>query len=181
MKKLHNAYFLIPAIFTIPGSLLILVTLNISNNKILVYILIFFCEIFVWTNVGPISALAITVIPVEIRARSAGMQAVVIHILGDIISPPIIGLISDRTHSLRTGLQITWMALLVSGIYWGAGYYFLPHINMSSEIPKEAADSDSLTYSEIFFGCCGVKPSAPEIKDNDEVNEDHADRVPLLC
>ena len=63
------------------------------------------------------------------------MQILLQHLLGDIISPPIIGAISDGTGQLRNGLQICWVALIFSGVCWGAGYFFLK--------PVEAADSKS--------------------------------------
>ena len=37
------------------------------------------------------------------------------HVLGDLVSPPLIGYFSDTTGSLQVALQMTWIAVLVSG------------------------------------------------------------------
>jgi len=123
--KVKNAYFLVPALFTIPATVLILLVVNVTNSLSAVIIFLFLGNVLVWTYTGPISAIAISVIPPRLRARSAGLLIFFQHILGDIISPPIIGAISDSTGSLQRGMQLTWIFLGVSGvIYWG-GYQFL--------------------------------------------------------
>lgn len=75
------------------------------------------------------SAVSINVIPPRLRARSCGLLIFVQHVLGDIISPPLIGAISDSTGSLQLALQMTWIAVLISGLWWWVGYYFLIPLN----------------------------------------------------
>lgn len=72
------------------------------------------------TYLAPISAISITCIPPHLRSKSCAVQIFLQHILGDVISPPIIGAISDYS-SLQTGLQLTWIAFLVSAILWYLG------------------------------------------------------------
>lgn len=86
------------------------------------------------------------------------------HILGDIISPPIIGAISDGTGSLQNGLQLTWVAIMVAGMFWFAGYYFLPPLNLaatgsegsSSRIESTEIQRPAVTYRDIL--CGGTEP-----------------------
>ena len=98
-------------------------------------------------------------------ARAGGLSIFILHVLGDLLSPPIIGYISDSTHSLQTGLQITWIAVLVTGAYWGAGYYFLPALPLMKDLiqeniipqdgsPNAGTQDYSLTYGEILCGDC---------------------------
>ena len=94
-----------------------------------------------------------------IIARAGGLSIFILHILGDLISPPIIGYISDRTHSLQTGLQVTWIAVIVTGLYWFAGYYFLPALPLMNELTRDNTTQDekadhSLTYREAIGGDC---------------------------
>jgi MFS transporter, Spinster family, sphingosine-1-phosphate transporter len=70
--KVKSAYFLIPALFTIPAAVFLLLAVNISNNLGAVTVLLFIAEIFTWTYLAPISALSINVMRPELRARSCG-------------------------------------------------------------------------------------------------------------
>lgn len=179
--KIKSAYFLIPGIFSIPSGILLLFAVNISDNFALVSILLLLAEISVWTYLAPISALSITVIPPRLRARSCGkemsytqmispfvcsyettflvlylgLQIFFQHILGDIISPPIIGAISDSTHSLRNGLQICWIATFISGAFWFCGYYFLdplptPFDAKAQANRKQISDSTTSLSQELI-------------------------------
>merc|ERR1711959_861424 len=71
-------------------------------------------------------------------------------------SPTIVGAISDKTGSLRTGLQVSWAAIAASGLFWGAGYYFCaplptaltPKSGTSSKGPAACAP----TFASILLG-----------------------------
>jgi hypothetical protein len=79
-----------------------------------------------------------------LRVISSGVAIFCQHILGDIISPPIIGALSDSTGSLQTALQCTWIALFVSAAWWLAGWYFLEPLKV-----EEKATHD-MTYRGIL-------------------------------
>ena len=55
-----------------------------------------------------------------------------------------LGAISDSS-SLRKGLQITWIFLLISGVVWYLGYVYLPPL----EIDKDSSNQTA-SYSDIF-------------------------------
>ena len=123
-----SAYFLVPALFVFPATLCMLLVVNIKNNMGAAATLLFFGNVLTWTYTAPISSVSITVIPPRLRATSCGVLIFLQHILGDIISPPIIGAISDSTGSLRDGLQIAWIALGLSGVVWAMGWALLPDL-----------------------------------------------------
>ena len=123
-----SAYFLVPALFVFPATLCMLLVVNIQHNMGAAATLLFFGNVLTWTYTAPISSVSITVIPPRLRATSCGVLIFLQHILGDIISPPIIGAISDKTGSLRDGLQIAWIALGLSGVVWALGWAFLPDL-----------------------------------------------------
>ena len=63
---------------------------------------------------------------------------------------------SDRTHSLQLALQMTWIGVLISGLWWGAAFYFLPPLPISLEISKSAcvvptATVQKATYCSLFL------------------------------
>ena len=51
-----------------------------------------------------------------------------IHCFGDAFSPQIIGVVSDRTHSLRLALGLTIVTLIFSAIILRAGARFAPRL-----------------------------------------------------
>ena len=69
----------------------------------------------VW-YVGPILAALHDVVPPNSRGTATGVYFLVIHLLGDAISPPIVGYIGDRTGSMRTGLIVATVVLAFAGI-----------------------------------------------------------------
>jgi hypothetical protein len=48
-------------------------------------------QIMFWTCQAPISVVSLNVVPPHLRARSQGVLIFLQHVLGDIISPPMIG------------------------------------------------------------------------------------------
>jgi MFS family permease len=138
--RVKSSYFLVPAIFTLPAAALLMLAVNFPQPVGLNLALIFTGELFVWTNIAPINSITVTSVPPRLRSRASGLCIFIQHMLGDIISPPIIGAISDATGSLKTGLQVTWMAVVVSGICWWAGYAFCAPLDISSQ----GEDTDGL-------------------------------------
>jgi predicted MFS family arabinose efflux permease len=76
--------------------------------------------LLMFVNVGPLNAAMANVLPAQIRGRGFGVNVVAIHLLGDAVSPPAIGAVSDRI-----GLQIPVLAtgalLAVAGLVLLAG------------------------------------------------------------
>jgi hypothetical protein len=106
--------------------LLLFLAINIPRPLGLNCVLIILAEVCVWTYIAPISAVSMSAVPPRLRARSSGLQIFVQHVLGDVISPPILGAVSDAAGSLQTALQLTWLALLLNAAVWVAAYWFLP-------------------------------------------------------
>jgi MFS family permease len=131
--RVKSSYFLIPAIFTVPATAFIMLGINFPQSLALNLVFIFVGELFVWTNIAPINSITITSIPPRLRSRASGLCIFLQHMLGDVISPPIIGAISDSTGSLKTGIQVTWMAIAVSGVCWWVGYAFCSPLDISLE------------------------------------------------
>ncbi len=77
-----------------------------------------FCLFF---NTGPTNTILANVTHPTIRASAFALNILVIHALGDAISPPIIGFINDTTGDMTFGfLTVSFMCLLAS-MLWAAG------------------------------------------------------------
>mmetsp|Transcript_70934 Transcript_70934/g.148385 ORF Transcript_70934/g.148385 Transcript_70934/m.148385 type:complete len:499 (-) Transcript_70934:602-2098(-) len=125
-QHFSNAGFLVPSLFMIPAAILCLLCLDLPIPAGATYGVLLAAETCLWVHTSPMANISVTSIRVELRAQASGLQIFLTHVLGDVISPPIIGVISDKSHSLRSAMQITWVALFLASIVWMLGYCCLP-------------------------------------------------------
>eukprot|EP00929_Paragymnodinium_shiwhaense_P023370 TRINITY_DN14644_c0_g1_i5.p1 TRINITY_DN14644_c0_g1~~TRINITY_DN14644_c0_g1_i5.p1 ORF type:complete len:458 (-),score=39.75 TRINITY_DN14644_c0_g1_i5:127-1500(-) len=130
-KRIRSAFFLVSAMYAVPGAIFCYLAVNLLHSDLISLFCLLMTEVCAFTHMAPLRAATITVVPVSLRARSSGLQILLTHVLGDVISPPLVGLISDATGSLQTGLQLCWMAFLLSGFYWWLAYRFLSPLPVS--------------------------------------------------
>ena len=71
-------------------------------------------------NTGPANTILANVTRSDIRATAFAINILVIHLLGDVISPPLIGLTAD-VSSLHTAFLITSLMILLGGGLWVLG------------------------------------------------------------
>lgn len=90
----------------------------LTNKTHSVYITaIVIAELLIFMSTGPVnSAIVNAVAPAE-RATAVGMSIFVMHLVGDIPSPPLIGKISDAT-SLEHAFLIVPVAIVIGGVIW---------------------------------------------------------------
>jgi MFS family permease len=79
-----------------------------------------FCLFF---NTGPSNAALANITPPAIRATAFALNILIIHAFGDVASPLLIGIISDR-YQMNAAFLLVSMMFLVSGAFWlwGARY-----------------------------------------------------------
>jgi MFS family permease len=86
--------------------------------------LIFLTELCVFLNTGPSNAALANVTPPAIRASAFAVNIFLIHLLGDAISPPLIGWVSGRFHdamnrdNMNAGFLCVSAAILIAGVVW---------------------------------------------------------------
>jgi MFS transporter, Spinster family, sphingosine-1-phosphate transporter len=74
-------------------------------------------ELLLFVSTGPINSAIINLVAPEMRATAVAASIFTIHALGDVPSPALLGLISDRT-SLAQAVLIIPVAVLVGGVIW---------------------------------------------------------------
>ncbi len=74
-------------------------------------------QVLLFASTGPINAATVNIVAPTMRATALAAQILVMHVLGDVPSPPLIGYISDRS-SLGTAVLIVPAAILICGILW---------------------------------------------------------------
>lgn len=69
-------------------------------------------------STSPINVALLDTIPAEFRTSAMAIAIFLIHILGDAISAPLIGYLSDVTGSLRSGILLCLPMIFVSAFFW---------------------------------------------------------------
>ena len=91
----------------------------------LFFIAMALCELSLFLSVSPTNAAIMLSVPVMVRANAMAVSIFAIHLFGDLVSPPLIGSISDHTgggaSGLQLGLYLLPAALAVSAVVWGRG------------------------------------------------------------
>jgi MFS family permease len=102
-------------------------------------------------NYGPAYAILTNVTAPRIRAAALAVNTTLIHLLGDIPSPPVMGAISDLVrgsgataaaiqHGLFWGLAATVPTLVASGLFFWLG---VPHLEKDQEAVLRELQSDA--------------------------------------
>jgi hypothetical protein len=86
---------------------------------------LFAAEFFLFLNTGPLNAAICNSVSAAVRSSAIALNLFQIHMLGDTFSPTIIGKIADLS-SLRLGLGLTLITLILSGVLLFAGARFAP-------------------------------------------------------
>jgi MFS family permease len=88
--------------------------------------LIFLAEFCLLLNTGPSSAVIANVTRPSIRASAFAINILAIHLLGDAVSPPLVGWITDLAGgNMNVGFTAISAAIGVSGVLWLYGARYL--------------------------------------------------------
>ncbi len=74
-------------------------------------------QVLLFASTGPINAATVNVVPPTMRATALAAQILIIHLFGDVPSPPLIGVISDAA-SLGQAVLIVPVAIAIGGLFW---------------------------------------------------------------
>ncbi len=70
---------------------------------------------------APINAVILNSVDAGARAFAVGMSTMIVHALGDVPSPWLVGAVSDGTGSLTQGLVLVPAGFAVAALVWGLG------------------------------------------------------------
>jgi MFS family permease len=86
---------------------------------------LFLAQFFLWFYNGPINTIIANCVPSALRARAFAFSILMIHLLGDAISPTIVGAGSDRM-GLARAIQLVPIAMAVGALIWLYAWRRLP-------------------------------------------------------
>lgn len=116
LPRTKQSYLWVSGIATLLAAPLTLVGL-MAREKMVYLTAIIIAEVLIFMCTGPVnSAILNAVSPME-RATAVGLSVFIMHFLGDIPSPPIIGMLSDR-YSLEKGVLVVPGAIAIAGLIW---------------------------------------------------------------
>ncbi|HUB24342.1 MAG TPA: MFS transporter, partial [Tepidisphaeraceae bacterium] len=117
--RLPGSYFLVSAAGMAVGFPIFLVMLYTPFP--LAWVLIFLTCFCLFFNTGPTSAILANVTHPQVRATAFAVNIFIVHLLGDAISPEIIG----RFNNLRSGFIFVSGMMLLGAFLWFWGARFL--------------------------------------------------------
>lgn len=80
--------------------------------------LIFGACFCLFVSTGPSNTILANVTHPMMRASAFALNILIIHALGDVISPMVIGAVADKTGSMNTAFLVVSGAILLSGVLW---------------------------------------------------------------
>ncbi|MCX4247283.1 spinster family MFS transporter [Paraliomyxa miuraensis] len=85
------------------------------------FALAFVAELLLFLNTGPLNAVMVGCVPASMRVQAVAVYVFFIHAFGDAISPPLMGLISERWN-LALAVGSVAIPIVVGGVVllWGA-------------------------------------------------------------
>jgi MFS family permease len=100
-----------------------------AGSLTLTYALFFLGMLLLFINTSPVNALTVSSLPASVRATGVALNVLLIHLLGDAISPELVGRRSEALHAvglaaggaLARAMLIAVPAILLSGAFlWWA-------------------------------------------------------------
>lgn len=123
LKRTSRAYFIVSGLGLLLGTPFAIAGLSAGTLNVSVALL-FIAELLLFLNMGPLNAIIVNVSEPHARSMAFAANMLVIHALGDAVSPAVIGLWSDR-FGLRPALIAACFALTVAAgfCFWGTRHY----------------------------------------------------------
>jgi MFS transporter, Spinster family, sphingosine-1-phosphate transporter len=118
LRYTRQAYLWVSAVATLLALPLALACLAFASPWVF-YSALVGAELLLFMSTGPINSVIVTLVAPGQRASAVALSVLAIHALGDVISPPLIGSVSDRT-SLGDAVLLVPVAVGVSGALWVA-------------------------------------------------------------
>ena len=97
------------------------------------WILIFLTCFCLFFNTGPTNTILANVTHPSIRPVGFALNIFVIHALGDVLSPVVIGLLNDRYGDMNKSFLIVGFIFLAAGVFWMIGIRYLQRDTLIAE------------------------------------------------
>lgn len=118
-RRSHQAFLWMSGIVTLIAAPLVWLALTTESN-LWYWISMIAAQLCLWLSVGPVNAAIINLSAPSVRATAFALSILTIHLLGDAISPPLIGLLSG-IRSLESAMTIVPASIALAAGLWMYG------------------------------------------------------------
>jgi MFS transporter, Spinster family, sphingosine-1-phosphate transporter len=105
----------------------------LAHSPVLIFAAVAGAQFCIFLNNGPLNAAIVSAVPGDVRSFAVGVSVFAYHALGDAISPPLIGLVADRS-SLGTAILLNAIPIALGGVLLVVGAKLLGH---PLSVPKD--------------------------------------------
>jgi predicted MFS family arabinose efflux permease len=115
-KYSRQAFLWLSGIATLVAAPFVWMALT-TKSPVLYLICMVAAQLLMFLSTGPINAAIVNLVLPTMRASAIALSVFAIHVLGDALSPYLIGAISDAA-SLGEALKMVPVAVVISGVVW---------------------------------------------------------------
>jgi MFS family permease len=130
LPRMKSSYYLVSAISMALGVPVMIVALFVKGRAMVPAIGL--AAFFLLLNTSPLNAAVINSVDAHIRATAIAVNIFVIHILGDVPSPTMMGWVADK-RSLQAAFVLPVIAMAISAAILFYGMRFAPPLRIGKE------------------------------------------------
>lgn len=116
LRYTSRAYLIVSGVATLLATPAVVVAL-VARDRAVFLPAVVIGELLIFMCTGPINSAIVSYVSPSQRATAMGAAIFVMHVLGDIPSPPLIGFLSDRS-SLDEAVLLVPVSILISALIW---------------------------------------------------------------
>jgi len=126
LRRMKSSYYLVSAASMALGVPVMIVALFVKGRAMIPAIAL--AAFFLLLNTAPLNAAVINSVDAHIRATALAVNIFIIHILGDVPSPTMMGWVADR-RSLQAAFILPVIAMVISAVILFYGMKFAPAVS----------------------------------------------------
>jgi MFS transporter, Spinster family, sphingosine-1-phosphate transporter len=130
LPRMKGAYYFVSAISMALGVPFMIVALFNPGRLMLPAIAI--AAFLLLFNTSPLNAAVVNSVGAHIRATAIAFNIFILHLLGDVPSPTLMGWVADK-HSLQAAFILPVIAMVISSIILFLGVRFAPPVALESQ------------------------------------------------
>jgi predicted MFS family arabinose efflux permease len=138
LPRMRSSYYLVSAVSMALGIPFMIVALFAKGAIMVPAISV--AAFFLLLNTSPLNAAVMNSVGAHIRATAIAVEIFIIHILGDVPSPTMMGWVADR-RSLQMAFILPVIAMAISAAILFYGMRFAPALRLPGESPESQVPS----------------------------------------
>ena len=142
LRRTKTAYYLVSAASMALGVPVMIVALFMRGPAMVPAIAV--AAFFLLLNTSPLNAAVINSVGAHVRATAIASNIFIIHILGDVPSPTMMGWVADR-RSLQAAFVLPVVAMVISSAILFYGMKFAPALRVDGDATAPPAPSGALS------------------------------------